>query len=156
MLIYAQYILQRPSLFNKRSRQSFSSIHLEVMEGYFFVIHYCLSYFSMLRLFLTTTSLPPPVWTHISSCLFKLYRFIVDCSSHQISFVSFSLFRCWSFLSDQFLPFKLQMLFWSDRLWLPYFVFFRKLFICQFCFYCHRALFYFHWAIYSPIFPIYS
>ena len=55
MLIYAQYILQRPSLFNKRSRQSFSSIHLELMEGYFFVVHCCLSYFSMLGLFLTTT-----------------------------------------------------------------------------------------------------
>jgi len=54
-LIYAQYILQRSSLFNKRSRHSFSSIHLEVMEGYFFVVHYCLSYFSMLGLFLTTT-----------------------------------------------------------------------------------------------------
>jgi len=55
-LIYAQYILQRSSLFNKRSKQLFSSVHLEGTEKYFFVVHYCFSYFNMLGLFLTTTT----------------------------------------------------------------------------------------------------
>jgi len=40
-----------------------------------------------LGLFLTTTSLPPPVWTYISLCLFKLCQFMFDCSSHRINFV---------------------------------------------------------------------
>jgi len=70
-LIYAQYILQRSSSFSKRSKQLFSSVRLGVTEGYFFVVHNCLSYCSMLGLFLTTTSY---IGTHSCSELLLLSR----------------------------------------------------------------------------------
>jgi len=45
-LVHAQFILQRSSLFNKRSKHLFSSVHLEGTEEYFFS-----SYFICLFIF---------------------------------------------------------------------------------------------------------
>jgi len=95
----------------------------------------------MLGLFLTTTSLPPPVWTHMSSCLFKLHRFAVDCSSHRSSSVLFPFFPvagCYCQVS--FFPFRLQMSFWSDLLLVLCLIIVHNRFMCQFCFYIRRAL----------------
>ena len=103
-------------------------------------MHHCLSCHSMLGLFLTTTSLPPPVWTHIFSCLFKLHRVMVNCSSHRISVVCIPLFPgCW-FLSDHFLLFRLQMSFWSDLLLIFCLSIVNNRFMCQFYFYIRRTL----------------
>jgi len=54
----------------KQFTHLFSSVLSVVLEGYFFNTHHGRN---MLGLTLTTTSLPPPVWTHIRFCLFKLW-----------------------------------------------------------------------------------
>jgi len=89
-----EMVIATPCYFGCKCKQLF--LCLSKCQGSIFLpIHYRLSCVNMLGLFLTTTSLPPPVWTHISllfvqTCVqFQLIVVLIGsvayCSSHRIS-----------------------------------------------------------------------
>ena len=157
-----EMVIATPCYFGCKCKQLF--LCLSKCQGSIFLpIHYRLSCVNMLGLFLTTTSLPPPVWTHISllfvqTCVqFQLIVVLIGSVSVMICcFPSnwwhtflFSCNICSSDLTD-FFPFS--RLFWSDFPLVLCLSVVHYLFRCQFCFDICRALILFSLGKLSPTF----